>query len=73
LERAITLDPIAEDIYRRLIRLLGRAGRADAVSRLWAQLQGRLADIDLDPDPETAHLVRSCRAPTAGGAALRIR
>jgi DNA-binding SARP family transcriptional activator len=58
LERAITLDPVAEEIYRRLIRLLGRAGRADAVSRLWAQLQGRLADIDLDPEPATITLVR---------------
>jgi DNA-binding SARP family transcriptional activator len=73
LERAIALDPVAEDIYRRLIRLLGRAGRADAVSRLWAQLQGRLADIDLDPDPETVHLVRSCCAPAEAGTALRNR
>jgi DNA-binding SARP family transcriptional activator len=63
LERAITLDPLAEDIYRRLIRLLWRAGRVDAVSRLWAQLQGRLADIDLDPDPATTTLVRKIQHP----------
>lgn len=63
LEHAIALDPVAEDLYRRLIRLLARSGRADGVDRLWAQLQNRLADIDAEPEPATSALVRRVRSP----------
>ncbi|MHB8448955.1 MAG: BTAD domain-containing putative transcriptional regulator [Mycobacteriales bacterium] len=70
LERAITLDPVAEDLYRRLIRLLGRAGRRDSVNRLWKQLQGKLADIDLDPEPVTVTLVRKLQDRAAAPSPL---
>jgi DNA-binding SARP family transcriptional activator len=62
LERAIALDPVAEDVYRRLIRLLARGHRRDGVERLWAQLQTRLADIDAEPEPVTLELVRRLRS-----------
>jgi hypothetical protein len=33
-------------------------GRPDAVKATWRQLQRRLIEIDLDPDPATARLYR---------------
>ena len=65
LEHAIILDPVAEEMYRRLITLLARAGRSDAINRTWIQLQARLADLDLDPEPETVRLVRRATAERA--------
>src|SRR5579884_2235030 len=50
LERAIGSNPEAEDLYRRLMRLYGGMGRADAVRRTWRQLIGALGDVDADPD-----------------------
>lgn len=58
LEQAIKLDPIAEELYRRLMELLARAGRTDAIKRLWARLTGALADLDLDPEPQTEAVMR---------------
>lgn len=63
LEHAIALDPVAEDLYRRLIRLLARSGRRDSIDRLWAQLQTQLADIDAEPESATFELVRRLRSP----------
>jgi DNA-binding SARP family transcriptional activator len=56
LERAIELDPICEDAYRRLITLLGDVGREDAAKRTWVLLQGRLAELDLEPEVSTCAL-----------------
>jgi DNA-binding SARP family transcriptional activator len=58
LERAIELDPICEDAYRRLITLQGHLGRDDAAKRTWVLLQGRLAELDLEPEATTSALVR---------------
>jgi DNA-binding SARP family transcriptional activator len=58
LERAIELDPICEDAYRRLIELQARLGHSDAARRIWRRLQGRLADLDLEPDQATAAFVQ---------------
>ena len=58
LERAIELDPICEDAYRRLIDLRASLGHADAAMRTWRRLQARLADLDLDSEPLTEALVR---------------
>ncbi|MHB1800176.1 MAG: BTAD domain-containing putative transcriptional regulator [Actinomycetes bacterium] len=71
LEHAIVLDPVAEEMYRRLIVLLARVGRTDAINRMWIQLQARLADLDVDPEPETAALVR--RAKTANPEPLALK
>ena len=59
LERAITIDPLAEDAYRRILHLQAGLGRIDGVQRTWALLRGRLADLDLDPEPETVALYRA--------------
>ena len=51
--RAISADPVAEELYRRLMRLPAGLGRPDAVRRTYRLLARRLADLDADPDPET--------------------
>jgi len=55
--QAISADPVAEDLYRRLMRLQAGLGRPDAVQRTYRLLARRLADLDVDPDPETEQLV----------------
>jgi DNA-binding SARP family transcriptional activator len=57
LEQAVDADPIAEELYRRLMRLQAELGRPDAVKRTYRLLARRLADLDADPDPETEQLV----------------
>ena len=57
LEGAISADPVAEELYRRLMRLQGQLGRTDAVRRTYRLLARRLAELDADPDPETEQLV----------------
>jgi DNA-binding SARP family transcriptional activator len=59
LEKVIELDRYAEEPYRRLMTLHARQGRTDAVKAAWRQLQRRLVEIDLDPDPVTARLYRT--------------
>lgn len=57
LEQAIGADPVAEELYRRVMRLEAEVGRLDAVRRTYRLLARRLADLDVDPDPETEQLV----------------
>jgi DNA-binding SARP family transcriptional activator len=57
LERAIELDSICEDAYRRLITLQSHVGRDDGAKRTWVLLQGRLAELDLEPEATTSALV----------------
>ena len=61
LDHARQLDPYAEDIYRRLMRLHHDAGRTESALQLWKQLNIRLADFDVEPDPETSQLYRRIR------------
>jgi len=49
----IIADPVAEELYRRLLRLQASLGRSDAVRRIYRLLTRRLAELDVDPDPET--------------------
>lgn len=58
LDKVIDLDRYAEEPYRRLMSLHAGQGRTDAVKATWRQLQRRLVEIDLDPDPATARLYR---------------
>jgi len=58
LEHAIELDPLAEEAYRRLLTIQGGFHRTDAVRRTWRLLRGRLAELDLDPEPATVALYR---------------
>jgi DNA-binding SARP family transcriptional activator len=57
LEQAIVADPVAEELYRRLMRFQADLGRPDAVGRTYRLLARRLAELDVDPDPETEQLV----------------
>jgi DNA-binding SARP family transcriptional activator len=57
LEQAVVADPVAEELYRRLMRLQARLGRPDAAKRTYRLLARQLADLDADPDPETERLV----------------
>jgi DNA-binding SARP family transcriptional activator len=56
LEQAVAADPVAEELYRRIMRLEAELGRPDAVRRTYRLLARRLADLDVDPDPETEQL-----------------
>jgi DNA-binding SARP family transcriptional activator len=70
LERAIELDPICEDAYRRLIALQAQLGHDDAAQRAWRLLLGRLAELDLEPEATTTELIHdlltSRSTPTGG-------
>jgi len=57
LDQAITHDPYAEPLYRHIMRLQARLGRADAVTRTYRLLHARLAELDLEPDPATDALL----------------
>jgi DNA-binding SARP family transcriptional activator len=57
LEQAVAADPVAEELYRRIMRLEAALGRPDAVKRTYRLLARRLAGLDVDPDPTTEHLV----------------
>jgi DNA-binding SARP family transcriptional activator len=57
LEQAVAADPVAEELYRRVMRLEAELDRPDAVRRTYRLLARRLADLDVDPDPETEQLV----------------
>lgn len=59
LDEAIKIDSINEDLYRRAIAMEGRLGRRDAVIKRFSVLEAVLQDeLDVDPDDETAALVR---------------
>jgi predicted ATPase/DNA-binding SARP family transcriptional activator len=63
LHRALNVNPLAEALQRRLLRLLARAGqRAAALSayRHWERLLR--AEFEMDPDRRTAQLIRSIMA-----------
>jgi DNA-binding SARP family transcriptional activator len=57
LEQAVAADPVAEELYRRVMRLEAALDRPDAVRRTYRLLARRLADLDVDPDAETEQLV----------------
>ena len=72
LERTIEIDSICEDAYRRLIILKSELGRADAAQRTWRLLQGRLSELDLEPEAATTDLVREMVAPRPTRASGRL-
>lgn len=65
LEKAVALDGVAEEPYRRLMTAQARLERPDAVKATWRALQRRLADLDLDSEPPTLRLYRSLTADPA--------
>src|SRR6266536_3274411 len=57
LEQAVTWDPQAEELYRRIMRLQTALHRPDAVQRTYDQLTARLDDLDAEPDDTTRQLL----------------
>jgi DNA-binding SARP family transcriptional activator len=73
LHRAVQLDRYAEEGFRRLMAIAGRRERYDSVKTAWTQLQTNLAELALDPQPETVRLyqeltrvrdVKKCSTPS---------
>jgi len=56
LQRAVEVDPYAEQIYRRIMRLQTRLGRPEDAVATFRRLQARLVEIDLEPTPESEQL-----------------
>jgi DNA-binding SARP family transcriptional activator len=57
LVRAISLDPYAEHIYRRLMSHYARLGRATNIQRAYRELEAALSEgLDAEPTDETAAL-----------------
>ena len=56
LQRAVEVDPFAEQIYRRIMRLQTKLGRPDDAVATYRRLQARLVEIDLEPTPESERL-----------------
>jgi DNA-binding SARP family transcriptional activator len=67
LERALQFDPVNEELYQRVMRIHGRAGRPDAVRRTLRRLEERLADLgDAEPSQATRRVAnRQLRPATA--------
>ncbi|HTJ76326.1 MAG TPA: BTAD domain-containing putative transcriptional regulator, partial [Acidimicrobiales bacterium] len=67
LQRAVEVDPYAEQIYRRIMRLQAKLGRPDDAAATFRRLQARLVEIDLEPTPESEKLFAEV-CGTAGAA-----
>ncbi|MFC7527549.1 BTAD domain-containing putative transcriptional regulator [Actinoplanes sp. GCM10030250] len=67
LERALEFDPVNEELYQRVMRIHGRAGRPDAVRRTLRRLEDRLADLGgAEPSEATRRVAeRQLRPATA--------
>jgi DNA-binding SARP family transcriptional activator len=71
--RWLALDPLAEEAYRRLMRVHLAQGDARAALQVYATCRARLAEgLQLAPAPETVALaerIRATAAPRPGGSA----
>jgi DNA-binding SARP family transcriptional activator len=72
LENAVEFDPVNEELYQRIMRIHGRAGRPDAVRRTLRRLEERLADLaDAEPSQATRRVaerqLRPATATASGG------
>ncbi|MGH9278737.1 MAG: AfsR/SARP family transcriptional regulator, partial [Acidimicrobiales bacterium] len=56
LERAVEIDPLAEQLYRRIMRLHAKLSRPDQADATYRALQARLGEHDLEPSAESAKL-----------------
>ncbi len=65
--RALTIDPLNEDMHRQLILLLARDGqRAAALVQYETCVQLLHAELGLDPEPETVNLIERVRMDEVG-------
>ncbi|MGA3398185.1 MAG: BTAD domain-containing putative transcriptional regulator [Acetobacteraceae bacterium] len=61
-ERMLTLDPLREDVHRRLMSIYARAGRrSDAVRQYNACIEMLRRELNVGPSPETEALLQSLR------------
>jgi len=58
LERAIEIDPFAEQVYRRVMRLHARLSRPHEAVETYRTLEARLAEVDLEPTTESQNLLK---------------
>lgn len=65
LEQAIGIDPYAEELYERKIRLLVGLGRASSAHRTFEKLTVQLDEIGLDPSPQVVALASEVSRETA--------
>ncbi len=63
LERAVTWDPYAEELYRRLMRLNAAIGRTDELRGVFQRLTSHLNELDADPDDTTRRLFEELTGP----------
>ncbi|MBN8899397.1 MAG: tetratricopeptide repeat protein [Rhodospirillales bacterium] len=68
LERMLALDPLREDVHRRLIEMCGRAGRrSEALRQYKACVDLLRRELNVAPAPETEALVRRIREEERNG------
>jgi DNA-binding SARP family transcriptional activator len=58
LRQAIDTNPQGEYLYRRTMEIYGLLGRANDIRRTYSELEAALAEIEAEPDHETAELRR---------------
>jgi len=63
LERARSLDPYSEPLYRDIMRLQHRLGRASSIEQTLNLLTLRLAELEAAPDQQTVELARRLAQP----------
>lgn len=63
LEQAVTWDPYAEELYRRLMRLNAAIGRTDELRRAFQRLTTRLDEIDAEPDDTSWRIFNELAGP----------
>ncbi|HEX2191928.1 MAG TPA: bacterial transcriptional activator domain-containing protein, partial [Acidimicrobiales bacterium] len=63
LSRAVEIDPLAEQLYRRIMRLHAGQARVDEVEATYLRLKARLAELDLEPTTESQQLLAELSRP----------
>jgi len=58
LSHAVEVDPVAEQLYRRIMRLHAKQARPDEVEASYERLKARLAELGLEPTVESQQLVK---------------
>ncbi len=57
LSHAIEVDPVGEQLYRRIMRLHAKQSHLDEVEATFERLKARLSELGLEPTEESAQLV----------------
>jgi DNA-binding SARP family transcriptional activator len=65
LDRARTVDPYCEDVYRRLMGYLADMGRDDVALRVYRELEKHVAQLGAQPDEQTEAIVVALRSRAA--------